>query len=91
MPFITEELWQRLKASRQVHRSGCLFVVDHVYEDANAARDMAMLQSIITAARSLRADHKIDRKQELKGFLHAPGHALSCVPRRRAIDPSASA
>ena len=36
---------------------------------------MAMLQAIITAARSLRADHKIDRKQELKGFLHAPGHA----------------
>ena len=74
MPFLTEELWQRLKrrASRSRWRRIRIRSGDG---RPNAARDMAMLQAIITAARSLSADHKIDRKQELKGFLHAPGHS----------------
>jgi valyl-tRNA synthetase len=75
MPFLTEELWQRLKRPGKSIALAAFPKFDASAEDVHAARDMNMLQSIITAARSLRADHKIDRKQELKGFLHAPGHA----------------
>jgi valyl-tRNA synthetase len=75
MPFITEELWQRLKRPGKSIALAAFPVFDPAAEDKNAARDMGMLQSIITAARSLRADHKVEPKAELCGVLYTPGHA----------------
>jgi valyl-tRNA synthetase len=77
MPFLTEELWQRLERPGKSIALAAYPRFDAASADANAAHDMAILQEIITAVRSLRADHKVDKKQGLDAVLYAPGHALS--------------
>jgi valyl-tRNA synthetase len=77
MPFLTEELWQRLERPGKSIALAAYPRFDAASADANAEHDMAILQEIITAARSLRADHKVDRKQVLAAVLYAPGHAHS--------------
>jgi valyl-tRNA synthetase len=69
MPFITEELWHRRGYE------GSIALEKYPEWDANAAdpeaeREMQLLQDIVTAARGLRADHKIDKKQTLPGVLY---------------------
>jgi valyl-tRNA synthetase len=70
MPFITEELWHRRghKGSIAVERYPQF---DSEGADAEAEREMALLQEIVTAARVLRAEHKLDRKQTLEGVLYS--------------------
>jgi valyl-tRNA synthetase len=79
MPFLTEELWQRLKgsANRPVsialaeypqYRSGA---TDHAAE-----REIGLVQDIVTAARTLRTEMKLDPKLQLRGTLYARGGAL---------------
>jgi valyl-tRNA synthetase len=77
MPFLTEELWQRLERPGKSIALAPYPRFDAASVDENAAHDMAILQEIITAARSLRADHKVDKKQMLPAVLYAPGHAHS--------------
>jgi valyl-tRNA synthetase len=77
MPFLTEELWQRLERPGKSIALAPYPRFDAASVDENAAHDMAVLQEIITAARSLRADHKVDKKQMLPAVLYAPGHAHS--------------
>jgi valyl-tRNA synthetase len=68
MPFLTEELWHRLEkpgksiALEPYPKAGAM--------DATAEREMALLQEIVTAARALRADHKVDKKPLLTGTLY---------------------
>jgi valyl-tRNA synthetase len=68
MPFITEELWQRLG------KPGKSIALEPYPEagaiDDPAEREMALLQEIVTAARALRADHKVDKKPLLTGVLY---------------------
>jgi len=68
MPFLTEELWQRLgdpgkSISLQPYPNGDApnFPVEE---------EMRMLQDIVTAARALRADHRVDKKPLLSGVLY---------------------
>ena len=69
MPFLTEELWQRLAANQpQRPQSIALARYPQFNEEAADLRaevEMAILQEIITSARALRADHKIDKKLQL--------------------------
>ncbi len=69
MPFLTEELWQRLAANQpQRPQSIALAHYPQYNEEAADLRaevEMAILQEIITSARALRADHKIDKKLQL--------------------------
>jgi valyl-tRNA synthetase len=69
MPFITEELWHR----RGQDGSIATEIYPQVREDWNdpeAEREMKLLQDAVTAARGLRADHKIDKKTVLRGALY---------------------
>ena len=70
MPFITEELWHRRghEGSIAVERYP---EFDAAAADEEAEREMAVLQAIVTAARVLRAEHKVDRKQVLTGVLYS--------------------
>jgi valyl-tRNA synthetase len=68
MPFLTEELWQRLgrpgkSIALEPYPQGAL--MDYLIE-----RHMILLQDIVTAARALRADHKVDKKPLLTGALY---------------------
>ncbi|MCW5978620.1 MAG: valine--tRNA ligase [Bryobacteraceae bacterium] len=75
MPFITEELWQRLAAgSASRPKSIALAAYPQPrpeWQDEEAERAMGLLQEIVVSARNLRAQMKIDPKQQLDGVLYA--------------------
>src|SRR5205085_4310121 len=68
MPFITEELWQRMP------RSACRFdsialgpyptATDGLADDA-ALRDMEIFKSVVTAIRSIRSEHGVKPSVEI--------------------------
>jgi len=67
MPFLTEELWNQLP-QREGARSIALdrFPEPHAERiDAAAEQQITLLQEIITAARNLRAEMKLDQKTKL--------------------------
>jgi len=83
MPFLSEELWQRLvKKGAGIPESLCLAPypqANPAAADEDAARRMALLQEMITAARALRADQKLDPKQRLEGALYAHDDATAAL------------
>ncbi len=80
MPFLTEELWQRLAAGEAARPASIALAAypqpDAPYLDEAAERDMALLQEIIIAVRNLRAQMKVDPKAPLEGALYAQNRAL---------------
>jgi len=80
MPFLTEELWQRLRGDKDWPETISLAAYPRSNEelvDTEAEAQMALLQEMITSARALRADQKLDPKQQLEGVLVARGPAVS--------------
>ena len=67
MPFITEELWHRLGHDKSIALAP--YPKAEGIDEA-AEHDMALLQEMITAARTIRADHNIDKKLVLEGHLY---------------------
>jgi valyl-tRNA synthetase len=83
MPFLTEELWQRLvEKNPRIPETICLAAFPQPDPDvANpaAASDFALFQEMVTAARALRADQKLDPKQQLEGVLHPHGDRTQAI------------
>jgi valyl-tRNA synthetase len=79
MPFITEELHQRLGSSAMLAVAAYPWPIPDL-DDQPAEREMELVQEIITAARNLRADLKADPKQPLAGVLYARG-AVAALAR----------
>jgi valyl-tRNA synthetase len=80
MPFLTEELWQRLAGGRPT-RPVSLALTEYPqygkqHTDFAAEREIGILQEVVTLARSLRTDMKLDPKLQLQGTLYARGDAL---------------
>jgi valyl-tRNA synthetase len=73
MPFLSEELWQRLvEPGETIPASICLAAfpqADAAREDEDAAADFALLQEIVVEQRALRADNKIDPKQRVEALI----------------------
>jgi len=73
MPFLTEELWQRLRNDNQALPVSVSLahypsdVIGHIHPESVAAFDL--LREIVTAARELRADHKVDPKAVIEASL----------------------
>jgi valyl-tRNA synthetase len=87
MPFLTEELWQRLSPER-AGRPASIALADYPQyrtelTDFEAERQMTVLQEIVTAARTLRTEMKVDPRQALEGALYS-GSAPLDVGRRHA-------
>ncbi len=80
MPFITEELWQRLAANATGRPESVALAaypqMDSAGIDEAAEKDIELLQEIITSARNLRAELKLDPKEQLAGKLYSTGRAL---------------
>jgi valyl-tRNA synthetase len=79
MPFVTEELWQRLAKGSEgqpasIARAGFPQPQTGWTDDA-AEKEMALLQEIIVSARNLRSQMKIEPKEVLGATLHATGAA----------------
>jgi valyl-tRNA synthetase len=76
MPFLTEELWQRLihggAENVQQPKSISLapFPLQRIAEpSAEGVQTFDLLRQVVTAARELRADHKLDPKAKLQSTL----------------------
>ena len=64
MPFLTEELWQRLPLRKLVNGAHSIMVASYPsptedWTSAAAEKNMSLVQNTIHGARSLRADYKI--------------------------------
>ena len=80
MPFLTEVLWQRL-AEGAANRPKSIAlarypVCNPAWIDGAADVEIRTLQDIITAARTLRAEMKLDPKEQLDGVLYSQYAAL---------------
>ena len=91
MPFITEELWQRLGANATDKPESIALAAFPKYRpesvDNAAEHEMEILQEIVTSLRNLRADLKLDPKQQLDATLFArPLAAKVAREQAEAID-----
>lgn len=91
MPFITEELWQRLPKHPSAPRSIMLAPYPDVSAaavDHKAEQDMQLLQAIVTAVRTIRAEQEIPRSRALQLILrHAESaHSTVLERERRGIE-----
>jgi valyl-tRNA synthetase len=86
MPFITEELWQRLLPDGQALRPASIALATypqyrHEAADHAAEREIGILQEIVTMARTLRTESKLDPKQQLAGAVYSRTAALEVAQR----------
>jgi valyl-tRNA synthetase len=85
MPFLTEELWQRLATDRTIRPASIALAAYPRYNpdttDFKAEREIGILQEIVTMARTLRTESKLDPKQQLAGVLYSRGSALEVAQR----------
>ena len=84
MPFLTEELWHQLPQCAGA-RSIALdrFPEPHAERiDVGSEAQVALLQEIISSARNIRAEMKLDQKQKLFAQLGATSPAVQCVVER---------
>ncbi|MDQ6701462.1 MAG: valine--tRNA ligase [Acidobacteriota bacterium] len=88
MPFLTEELWQRL-AGDKTDRPKSIALASYPEYDASRAddaadRDMQILQDIVSVARNLRTEQKLDPKLAVHGTLYSRGPALRIAESQAA-------
>jgi len=85
MPFLTEELWQRLATNRETRPVSIAVAQYPQYRSAltdfEAEREVGIMQEIVTMARTLRTEAKLDPKQQLEGALYSRTAALEVAMR----------
>jgi valyl-tRNA synthetase len=85
MPFLTEELWQRLATDRNTRPVSIAVAQFPQYHSAltdfEAEREVGLMQEIVTMARTLRTEAKLDPKQQLEGALYSRTAALDIAFR----------
>ena len=87
IPFITEELWQRVPRPENHPISIALAPypdATHLPPDEGAERDMALLQVVISAARTIRSEHDLT-KSEVPLTLRTSDDATAALLRREII------
>src|SRR6185312_6447336 len=73
MPFVTEELWQRLDAQGERPKSIAIAAYPEYREeltDAEAEAEIEVLREVVTMLRTLRTESKLDPKQRLEGAVY---------------------
>ncbi len=84
MPFITEELWQRVRnADSPVSIALASYPLTAPGAGSDADSDMALLQQIITSARTLRAELVPGNVSQLEATLYARNSAYAVAERER--------
>jgi valyl-tRNA synthetase len=82
MPFITEELWQRLETGGK--SISLAKYPQPEASDPDTDRDMNLFQSIVTQIRQDRAANKIDRSQALNAEIRAEGREFALIEAQQA-------
>jgi valyl-tRNA synthetase len=91
MPFLTEELWQRLETGKMSIALAPYPQYLHERSDLSAEHEMQVLQDIVSMSRNLRAELKVDPKLALTGIVYTQTAVGSIVrnhlePIRRLAD-----
>jgi valyl-tRNA synthetase len=85
MPFLTEELWQRLASGASGRPVSLALAAYPQYRqdmtDHEAEREIDIAQEVVTMARTLRTENKLDPKQRLTGTLYGRGPGLETAAR----------
>ena len=89
MPFVSEELWQRL-AENAPKRPKSIALAAYPndatgWTNSPVEIEMAVLQEIITVARTRRAEMKLDPKAMLDGMLYSQYAALGIADEHHAV------
>ncbi|MDI1479910.1 valine--tRNA ligase [Polyangium sp. y55x31] len=87
IPYITEELWQRLPRPSDAPKSIALAQYPEpgsVPRDADAERDMGTVMAVISAARTIRSEHEVHPGAEVPLLLRAEGEATLSLLRGEA-------
>ena len=89
MPFITEEIWQRLGGAAQGGDPSIMRAPWPVslpgLADAEAERELGLVQGVVSAIRSFRADHHIEAGATMRVRLSGPDPgALEALEGQRA-------
>jgi valyl-tRNA synthetase len=88
MPFLTEELWQRLAGGRTERPASIALAPYPQYRteatDYGAEREIETVQEVVTMARTLRAESQLDPRQQLAGALYGRDGALG-IARAHAV------
>jgi valyl-tRNA synthetase len=92
MPFITEELWQRLAARDHSIALAQFPKHDTSLLDDDAEREMALLQDIIVNIRNLRAELKVDARKKIPVEIYSVNGTVAqlAATNRQAIERLAS-
>ncbi|MFH1262418.1 MAG: valine--tRNA ligase [Pseudomonadota bacterium] len=80
-PFVTEEIWQRLPIPRTTSTIMLApYPSDDRYRDAEAVREVIVLQEVISGIRNIRSEHKVapSRKIEVQ-LATVPGRARAAL------------
>ncbi len=88
MPFITEDLWQRLSANtadrpQSIALSAYPEPINED-EDGDAERDVSILQTLVSTARNLRAEMSIPPRDNLTGTVFSEDQAVRAVVQERS-------
>jgi valyl-tRNA synthetase len=86
MPFITEEIWHAIFDGKPPLKSIALAAyprTDAAQLDAEAEREMAILQDLIVSVRNLRAELKVAPREMLPIELHADGEVTALIVTNR--------
>ena len=91
MPFVTEELWQRLPNRAGLNSAPSIMVASYPlpetsWTNAAAAADMTLIKNVIGGGRSLRSDYRIDKKEKIDFYYRCSDTAVSAVLDRQADD-----
>ncbi len=87
MPFLTEELWQRLEMPGKSIALETYPSWDDAANDVDAQNAMDVIQKIVTEIRQSRASSKIDKSQVLIASISAPPTAFVVIEQnRKAIE-----
>ena len=82
MPFLTEELWQRLRKDGPVSIALAPYPqYQPELHDAEAEREIEILKEVVTLARTLRTEGKLDPKLQLAGALYSRNGTLEIARR----------
>jgi len=95
MPFITEEIWQAIYGASPPFKSIALAPYPHADDkqfDLAAEMNMAILQDLIVAVRTLRAELKVEQKQKVPIQVFTQEAQIQALfeQNRRAIERLAS-
>jgi valyl-tRNA synthetase len=85
MPFLTEELWQRLELPGKSIALARYPQWDRSANDADAQNAMDVIQGIVTEIRQGRAANKIDKSQAVVATISAPPTAFPVIELNRKV------